>query len=60
MKIRATRTMIVEYEPNLEHYPGAKTAEDVIIMDKIAVDRDAELFFDDCISDNVEFEVLEP
>ena len=60
MKIRATRTMIWEYEPNLENYDGAKTADEVVAIDEDLALEDADFFFSsDDVEDEIEFEILE-
>lgn len=56
-KIRLVRTMVVEYEPDLEVYPNDWTIEEMAQCDANADDR--ELTFDVVQLDNVAWEVVE-
>jgi hypothetical protein len=56
-KIRLIRTMIVEYEPDLNNYIGCKTIEEMAQLDASIDDR--ELLFEDCVSDEVKWEIID-
>lgn len=56
-KVRLTRVTIVEYELNPEYYPDNITYEQMAAIDVEAGDR--ELLFDDAISDEVAWEIIE-
>ena len=55
--IRLTRTMVVEYEPNPDDYPYGYTIEQM--AEKDADHDDREMMFDECVSDEVIWEVVE-
>lgn len=55
-KIRLIRTMVIEYKPVKEHYPGCETIEDMAVLDANADDRD--LLFDCCVKDEVKWVII--
>lgn len=57
-KIRLIRTMIVEYEPNPEHYPEGASIEEMAIIDVASDDVDL-LFSGDLKEDSVDYEIIE-
>lgn len=59
MKIRATRTIIREYEAKKSWYPEGSTFEQIIEIDRVGADDDPEMFFGDADSDEVKFEIIE-
>lgn len=56
-KIRLIRTMVMEYEPNPEHYPKGASLEEMAKMDMSADDREL-LFEGNLISDELRCEVI--
>ena len=56
-KIRLIRTMIIEYEPNPDYYDEGTTIEQMAQIDATLDDR--ELLFDNCVSDEVKWEIID-
>jgi hypothetical protein len=60
MKVRATYTVVKDYEVNLENYPEGTTFPDgVIKLDQKIIMEDPELFFSDVDSDHLDLKVVE-
>jgi len=57
MKIRLTRTMVTEYEPQVDYYPDGFTIEQMAQMDSEA--DDLESVFMVCESDAVKWEIID-
>jgi hypothetical protein len=49
--------MVVEYEPIEDYYPDGSTIKQMADMDANTDDREA--LFDNCVSDEVQWEVFE-
>lgn len=56
MKVRATRTIVKEYEVNPDHYPKGSTTEDILKLDQQGLEDE---FFDDVDSDVVSLEIID-
>jgi hypothetical protein len=56
-KIRLIRTMVVEFEPDPHYYPEGATIEQIAEIE--AKTQDRELLFDDCVKDEVRWEIFE-
>ena len=60
MRIKATRTMVVEFDVDLDNYPeGTKTFEDIVKIEKQNFAYDSDMMFDILTSDEVKFELVE-
>lgn len=46
MRFRHTMTVVVEYEPNVAHYPGIAWPDDMIALDKQAFLEEPEIVID--------------
>jgi len=61
-KIRLIRTIIIEYVPNVEHYPGCTTIEQMAEVDLQGANDDPELTFGDnpgLVIDEIKYEIVE-
>jgi hypothetical protein len=61
-KIRFTRVMIVDYEPNSEYYPEGATIEEMAQMEIKNLNESGDyesLFSDDLIQDKITAEIIE-
>ena len=56
MKIRATRTIIKEYEVNKDCYPEGATPQVILDIDQKGLEEE---FFDDVDSDDIVLKVIE-
>lgn len=57
-KIRLTRAIIMEYEPNPEYYPEGSTIEEIAQYDCDSDDQDLLFHSDAVISDNTTYEII--
>lgn len=55
--IRLIRTTVIEYTPNPASYPEGMTIEQMAEFD--AKQEDREIIFDECITDEVKYEILD-
>lgn len=55
--IRLIRTMVIEYTPDPNYYPEGATIEEMAEID--ARTDDLDLLFEDCISDEVKYEIID-
>ena len=60
MNIKATRTMVAEFDVDLNNYPeGTETFEDIVKIEKQNFAYDSDMMFDILTSDKVKFELIE-